>query len=189
MATFGKVVDWILVEIWSNFEEHSLGYPYMNYDLLATQALILKSDGKVLDTAGRVPKFLLNTTNQVRVVVKHRNHLTAISNELFSPDEDIEYDFSNNILQAIHPPYSTYPGLVLRNGVACLWAGDLNENYFIDNQDITLLLAQLRQAILGEYLTGDVNMDGFVDSLDESFITRSNAKYGVFSSAYFFRKR
>jgi len=181
----GKVVDWILVEIWGNFEESGLLVTY--YDLLESQVLLLKTDGTIVDTNNQKAQFLPYLPGNVRIVIKHRNHLSIMTHEM-SFDSDIDYDFSTGIDKAFKSPYSLYDPMVMKDGVACLWAGDLNMDGLMDNLDITNYDIAWRSNIKGSYIFQDVNMDGFVDNLDGSFILK-NAKYNYFSPARLFIKR
>jgi len=182
----GGVVDWIWVEIWSNFEDLLPLITY--YDVLESRALLLKTDGSVVDVNGQKPQFMSYSQESVRLVVRHRNHLSVMSLDIPLDEELIEYDFSTGIGQAFKSPYSLYNPMVMVNGVACLWAGDLNIDGFIDNLDITNYDISWRSGIYGGYFRSDVNMDGIVDNLDGSFILQ-NARFNYFSPIRFFIKR
>jgi len=182
----GEVVDWIWVEVWSNFEDLLPLITY--YDMLESQALLLKTDGSVVDVNGQKPQFMSYSQESVRLVVRHRNHLSVISLEIPFDEELIEYDFSTGIGQAFKSPYSLYDPMVMVNGVACLWAGDLNIDGLIDNLDITNYDIAWRSGIYGDYFISDVNMDGIVDNLDGSFILQ-NARFNYFSPTRLFIKR
>jgi len=181
----GTIVDWILVEIWGNFEVSGI---FTEYDLLESHALLLKPDGSVVDTNGQKPQLILNTDDSVRVVIKHRNHLSVVSNVLFPYNEDIIYDFSTGITQAVKAPLAMYDPMIMYYGLACLWAGDLNMNGFMDHVDMSIFNIEWMAGNFGKYVVSDVNMDGFVNSLDGSFVTR-NTKLGLYSPVYFFRKK
>ena len=186
VAAIGGIVDWILVEIWGEFTASGM---FTNYTLLEQRALLLKTDGSVVDTNGQKPQLMLNTNDSVRVVVKHRNHLSVVSNAIFPFDEDIIYDFSTNVGKALKPPLAIYdPMVVMHNGIACLWAGDLNMNDIMDHVDMSIFNVEWRAGILGEYLTSDVNMDGRINNVDNSFVAR-NTQLGLYSPIYFFIKR
>ena len=181
----GEIVDWILVEIWSNFETSDLFVTH--YDLLESQVLLLKTDGTVVDTNNNKAQFLPYLSGNVRIIVKHRNHLSVMTHEM-SFDSDIDCDFSTGIDKAFKSPYSLYDPMVMRHGVACLWAGDLNMDDLIDNLDVTNYDIGCHLGTNGSYIFQDVNMDGFIDNLDGSFILQ-NARYNYFSPARFFIKR
>jgi len=184
----GKVVDWVLVEIWGNFETI---VPYTLYDLVEVQALLLKPDGRVVDTNGMRPKFKTYSTSDVRIIVKHRNHLAVISNDVLSINssgEIIPYNFSTSQSQAYKLPWSMQEPMEIRHGVACLWAGDLNMNSIIDAGDNMLYYIGYDIPRRNIYTYEDVNMDAMVDSRDAAFILE-NAKRALQSPLiYFFKK-
>jgi len=185
IGPIGEVEDWVLVEIWGNF---SGSFPMITYDLLEQRALLLRPDGTVIDTTGQVPKFLLNTNNPVRVVVKHRDHLAVISNNLFAPDEDIEWDFTVGTNKAIAAPFTLISPMIAISGTTCLWAGDLNGNNIIDAVDATDFHIKLREGVSGIYEDSDFNMDAYVDAFDKEFIS-VNARINLYSSVRYFKKR
>jgi hypothetical protein len=183
----GKVVDWILVEIWANFS--ALG-PLTYYDLLDAKALLLKPDGSVVDTNGQKAKFVSYPNGNVRIIVRHRNHLAVMTPEIpFMANFD--YDFSTAITKADKTIYTAVTPMVMKHGVACLWAGDINylpDNY-INNSDISIFTNDVNDMTLyGKYLKSDVTMDGLIDHADGSFILY-NAKLVFPSPIYYFRKR
>jgi len=185
LGVAGKVVDWILVEIWGNLVLSGMN---TRYDLFEKLPLLLKPDGNVVDTNGLKPKLVVCTDSEVRIVVKHRNHMTVVSSALFPFNEDITYDFSIEITQALRAPLAIYDPMVMYNGLACLWAGDLNMNEFMDNVDMSIFNIDWRTRWIGEYVASDVNMDGMVNNIDNSFIIR-NTKLGLYSPVYFFMKK
>jgi hypothetical protein len=186
----GPVVDWVLVEIWGNFES---AFPYTLYDLVEMQVLLLKPDGRIVDTAGSRPKFNNCTDSDVRIVVKHRNHLSVISNvEYFfnMPNSIVSHNFSTAVTQAYRLPWATQNPQVWRNGVWCLWAGDINlvQDGAINGSDNTLLWAAKTASKINMYTVEDVAMDAWVDSRDEAFVV-DNSKRGLVSSPNFFIER
>jgi hypothetical protein len=180
----GQVVDWILVEIWGNF---SVTGVLTYYDLLESQALLLQPTGYVVAPDGNKPRFKPYLDGDVRIVVKHRNHLSAMSKEI-SLDQDLSYDFSASMDMAFKSPYSTLFPMVIQSGTLSLWAGDLNADNYLNNSDVTLYNIQIIEYPYGVYCVGDVTMDGVIDSADASFILY-NAKLVAPSAAYYFRKR
>jgi len=182
----GAIVDWILVEIWGDFTVNGM---FTNYTLLEQRALLLKPNGLVVDTTGKKPQFV-PFEGDVRIVVKHRNHLSVASSELlaFSDKDTVTWDFSTGVDKALKPPLAIYDPMILQYGVACLWAGDLNMNGFKDHVDMSIFNIIWKSNIFGQYMVVDVNMDGTINNLDNSFVTR-NIKLGLYSPVYFFIKR
>ena len=191
----GKVVDWVWVEIWSNFAQSTdPGYEdFILYDVIEQQAFLLKTDGTIVDVDGNMPKFRPYYGNKVRIVVKHRNHLSVMSRkELdFLGNDILPYDFTTGTNQALGHIYENYPPMRMYSevGVSCLWAGDLNQDDMIEPSDISMYEYGWRASMYGNYnILQDVNMDGFVNSKDGAFILQ-NFKYSVFSPAAYYIKR
>jgi len=186
VSAIGEIVDWILVEIWGDLTVNGM---FTDYTLLAQRALLLKPDGSVVDTTGQKPQFI-PFEGDVRIMVKHRSHLSVISSELltFSGKDTVIWDFSTGIDKALKPFLATYDPMILQYGVASLWAGDLNMNDIIDHVDMSIFNMAWKSNTLGQYMAADINMDGAVNSIDLSFVTQ-NTKLGLYSPMYFFRKR
>ena len=185
----GAVVDWIWVEIWTNFEPYPIPFQniYTYYEVLESRVLLLKPDGTIVDTNGRKPQFYSYTSDKVRIAVKHRNHLSVLSN-LVSFDSNLKYDFSEAVDKAYKLPWATFGAQVWRNGAACLWAGDVNMNEAIDSGDNTLYFLGANENKSGSYSPEDVNMDGVIDARDGAFILE-NSKKALNSSQLFFIKK
>ena len=182
----GLVTDWILVEIWGDFTPGI--YPITYYQLFESRALLLQPDGKVVDIAGNKPKFDFVYGTDIRVVVKHRNHLAVISSKLFSGTKDIIYNFSTATTQAISALMTLQLPQVNAYGKYSMWAGEYNNNNILDAVDATFLLIQIREENHNEYNAGDVNMDGLVDGDDELFI-KHNTKIGLYGPLRYFIKK
>ena len=189
LGVAGKIVDWILVEIWANFGPN-INPLLTNYDLLEAKALLLKPDGSVVDTTGKKAKFTSYPDGNVHIVVRHRNHLAVMSQEVpFITNFD--YSFADGVEQAYQSPNTTRPPMVMRHGVACLWAGELNLNpdHTLNNTDVTVYNLELGDyTAFGKYLKSDVTMDGLVNERDATFIL-DNAKRLINSPVFYFRKR
>jgi hypothetical protein len=150
-----------------------------------------------VDTNGNHPKFN-PTANDARIVIKHRNHLSVISSALLSFNSEQIYDFSEDVSKAMKVTGARYEPMAIRNGVACLWAGDIwnglpNDGtlHFINSTDVTRYYDPIRSDIgykVGDYLFEDLNMDGMLDDGDEAFVV-SNARQNTQSPALYFIKR
>jgi len=87
---------------------------------------------------------------------------------------------------------------VLRQGKACLWAGDIwngtsadGTRNIINNLDITRHYVPMRSTtgyLVGSYMFEDVNMDGIIDDGDSAFVIY-NGKQNTQSPLYFCIKR
>ncbi|MCL2290125.1 MAG: hypothetical protein FWC34_05385 [Bacteroidetes bacterium] len=162
-----EVVDWVLVEIWTNL--NPLTY---TYDFLESRALLLRVDGSVVDVNGELPEFNASSSN-VHIVVKHRNHMAVMSsaNLVFRTDT-VEYDFSTGINKAYSLPLPTLPDqMIMKNGVATLIAGDLNMDYVINATDVNIFNNTFYFVSgLWRYVVTDINLDGVIDAADSSLI-------------------
>jgi len=193
----GKVVDWVLVEIMTNFESFTLdGIQYTYYDLLESRALLLKPDGSVVDTNGNKPQFQPYSDHKVRIAIKTRNHLSVISSELLDFDSDVKYDFSENVTKALKLSWASYPAMIEKNGVACLYGGDVWNGLptdrtinIINAVDIDRYNTKILSVWnLGDYMFEDVNMDAMLDSGDGTYII-TNARQIIQSPLLYYIKR
>jgi len=196
-GTAGKVVDWVLVEIMTNFESFTLdGIQYTYYDLLESRALLLKPDGSVVDTNGNKPLFQPYSTRKVRIAIKTRNHLSVISSELLDFDSDVRYDFSENVTKALKLSWASYSAMIEKNGVACLYGGDVWNGLptdrtinIINAVDIDRYNTKILSAWnLGDYMFEDVNMDAMIDSGDGTYII-TNGRQIIQSPLLYYIKR
>ena len=181
-----EVVDWILVEIWSNFNESTY-----TYDSLEARALLLQVDGSVVDVNGELPKFNIQQ-DDVRIVVRHRNHLTVASSiELpFSISGIIEYDFSTGIDKAYTLPFPGVPNqMTMKHGVACLWAGSLKMDHVLNATDINIFNNYF-YFVSGSwiYTRSDLDKNGIVDGADSALILDNFYLRSVYSVLRFFTK-
>ncbi len=176
----GKIVDWIKVEIWSSV---NMG----NYTRTVSQskALLLRPDGTVVDENGQIPSFN-PISGPVRIVVKHRCHLAVMSKEISSFTGNITYDFSSALTQAPKIELATDPDfLVLKNGVYCLRAGDVNKDGYVDSTDRTSSYNDYKNNEYDKYINTDINMDGYVDSTDYTIVINAYSQ-SLYSALFYF---
>ena len=155
------IVDWVVVELRS---ENSIITP------LATHAALLQRDGDVVAMDGTSPVLFLVPNGQYYVVVRHRNHLGAmtatpknLSNQPFL------VDFTNPDLQLYGTNSCYYNGTV-----RSLWLGNTNTDKHVifqgANNDRDLIFFKVLTApgnlspsinyIVEGYWNTDVNLDG-----------------------------
>jgi hypothetical protein len=183
----GEVADWILVEIWGNIDMSSPTFQY-TYDLVASRALLLQPNGMVVDTNGQAPRFLPYLDSEVRIVVKHRDHVAVISSAAMNFEAGyLSYDFSTGLNKALKFDFSIEESMVMDNTgtIACLWAGDLKTGNFINYIDVTIFNSAIGD--WGSYMIPDMNMDGAVNYLDGTYVLYNSGR-GLFSPVYFFKK-
>jgi len=181
----GKIVDWVLVEIWGNFAQTSGAgnEDFTDYDLLQSKALLLRTDGTMIDVNGKNPVF--TGSGDVRVCVKHRNHLAGLT--VLKNFSELNFDFSdiNNIQEAM---YEDSTQLIKHNGKYCLYGGDMNNDFYIDATDSSLFNIAKPSQVVNTYNKYDVNMNGVLDDSDSKMISTNTAK-SVYSSITYFNKR
>ncbi|MGG7663622.1 hypothetical protein [Dyadobacter sp. BHUBP1] len=162
----GEVVDWVLVEVRSGSSPQTV---------LQSKSLLLKPDGSIVDRNGQVPTFNPQS-GSVRLAIKHRNHLTVLSNPImnFGAGASLSYDFTTSLSQASNA-FGDPPQMVQKNGMWCMLPGDLNamQDFFVDGVDGSFLKVQFKADVYNTYDRADINMDGFVDGVDGSLFNTS----------------
>ncbi|WP_439558103.1 hypothetical protein [Dyadobacter sp.] len=167
VATAGKVVDWIKVE---------LRKPNSPYDIIETRSLLLKSDGTLVQPDGSAPKFG-QLTHDFRVTLKHRNHLLVLSNVIDENNsEAYSYDFSPASELAYVPDALYHAQLALTGGKWSMWAGDCDQDGGIDVTDHNKVKVAGGKSLTNVYDSSDLNLDGKVDASDLALMQASNAK-------------
>jgi hypothetical protein len=154
-------VDWVLVQLRDAIDAASAG----SGTTLATQAAFLLSDGSIVGLNGeRLHFFNTSISQNLFVVIYHRNHLGIMSNSAVTTIDDIHtYDFTTGVDQV-------YGGINghkdLGSGVWGMVAGDGNGNGLIQNSDETAVWV----VDLGSsgYLGGDFDMNGLSQNSDET---------------------
>lgn len=157
----GTVVDWVKVEI------RDAGDPSL---VLQMRSLLLRADGHIVDVDGTVPVFT-GSGAAARAAVLHRNHLAILSNDIpAGVFKGIKaYDFTTAITQAANP-FGDPAQMVLKHDKWCLWAGDVNQDRFIDGSDKGLVNFNIAQNIDETYNPFDINLDAFIDGSDKGIL-------------------
>ena len=123
----------------------------------------------------------------MRIVIGHRNHLSVMSNNIAGFTVSQAYDFTTALTQAArYYPYDSSP-MVSKNGVWCMWPGDLDGNGVINTSDVTLLNVDFNKGstLRGTYAISDLNMDGAVNSADVVNIDDSSKQIARSPVSYF----
>jgi len=109
------------------------------------------------------------------IVISHRNSIQTWSKYPVSFNQDtINYVFSDNIQKAYNN------NLKLVTDKYCIYAGDINQDGFVDSGDMTILDNESNQFVMG-YNPSDINGDVFTDSGD---IGMADNNIYTFTSAY-----
>jgi hypothetical protein len=128
----------------------------------------------VIDTSGvaiiSFPAAVVG--NSYYIVVKHRNSLETWSASVVLMGTTTSYDFSSAATQA-------YGGNLVNlglSGVFGIYAGDINQDGFIDGNDFTDVDNDNSNFASG-YLYTDTNGDGFVDGNDFTLIDNNGSMF------------
>ena len=165
-ATGQRIVDWVLVEI-------RTGDPMTGQTVVQQTPALLRDDGAVLSgTSGGTVGFAGLSAGSYDVVVRHRNHLAAmtLAAQSLTPGMTMAYDFTTALSQA----YGTAPMTLASDGAAVLWAGDGNGDGQITAPDFNAYSAATASGATG-YELADYTMDGQVTAPDFNRYSASTA--------------
>jgi hypothetical protein len=160
------VVDWILIEL---RDAASVTDADASTTLVSMAGLLLK-DGSVVSVDGSTALNTgeLSITNNLYLVVKHRNHADVITSIGLSNLNDVfTYDFTTAATQA----YGSSSLSEVATGVYALWQGDINADATVKyggaDNDASVIYnsidgnSSVINTLTGYYIE-DVNMDGTV---------------------------
>jgi hypothetical protein len=155
-----NVVDWILVEL----RDAATAATATPATRIARQAAFMLKDGSIVGLDGTsILQFNNSITQQLFVVIYHRNHLGIMSaNQLVQTGDNYTFDFSSGAGQA-HGGSSAQKEVV--PGVWAMIAGDGDANGIINMND-KLTEWQLQAGNKG-FMSQDYNMDGQVNNQDK----------------------
>ncbi|MBL7105476.1 MAG: agmatine deiminase family protein [Bacteroidales bacterium] len=168
------VVDWVLIEL-RDTTEAALA---TGETMIARQAVFLLNNGIIVgldgDTCSEArPCFSTRITNNLFVVIWHRNHLGIMSaNPLTESGGVYTYDFTTGSGQA----YGSLPQKEIVLGIWGLYSGDGNCDGYINGSDKSNIWES--QAGTAGYFTGDFNMDCNVDNNDKNDVWKPNEGMG-----------
>ncbi|MEZ5195523.1 MAG: LamG domain-containing protein [Bacteroidales bacterium] len=168
------VVDWIGLELRDAPDINSA----TESTAIGGGAFFLLKDGSIVGLDGSsLPTFDGEVSQQLFVVIWHRNHLPVISAyPLIETGGIYTYDFTTGITQA----YGDSDGYKQwENGVAVMVAGDGDADGYILSSDKTSVWTF--QAAKNGYFSGDFNMDTQVNNVDKNNIWIPNNDYGYSS--------
>ncbi|MBN1340171.1 MAG: hypothetical protein JXA03_12655, partial [Bacteroidales bacterium] len=165
------VVDWVLIELRDAPDAASA----TGATVLARRAGFLHNNGTVTGTDGTsLMQFTETITNQLLVVVRHRNHISIMSGDYLQNNAGIcSWDFTSGINQA-------YGGgnahKQIAPGIWGMTGADGNADNQINNGDKNDVWAG--QAGSGGYKSGDFNLDAQVNNGDKNDIWVPNTGLG-----------
>jgi parallel beta-helix repeat protein len=154
-----NVVDWVLVELRDAANAASAG----SGAIIDSKAGFLLKDGSIVDINGTSTlAFASNVSQNLFVVIYHRNHLKVMSNNALTQSGGVyTYDFSTGISQA----YGNDEKMV--SGKAVIYGGDASGNGEIGSDDAAIWLNEVGTS---GYLKTDVTFDGQSDNKDKNDI-------------------
>lgn len=166
------VVDWVLVELRETSGDASTA---TNATMIARQVAFLLNDGSVVGLDGSsILDFELSITQNLYVVLWHRNHLNVMSSSSLTEVGGIySYDFTTGSDQA----YGGSTGhKEIGTGVWGMVGGDGNADGQVNNQDKNEVWTV--QVGMSGYLAGDFNLDAQVSNQDKNDIWIPNVGKG-----------
>jgi hypothetical protein len=155
-----NVVDWVLVEL----RDATSAANATSATRIARQAALLLNNGNIVATDG-TPSLLFTSsaTNNLYVVIHHRNHLSILSaNAVTLSGDTYIYDFRMPAGKA----YGTNSQKELTDGYWGMWVGDANGNGIIGTDD--LIPAWKSNAGKMGYYPADLNFDRQVNNRDKN---------------------
>lgn len=167
-----NVVDWILVELRETTGDASTATADK---MIACQAGFLLDNGEICSIDGISDlRFNITVTDNLYVVIWHRNHLGIMSAMPLSELGGIyTYDFSTG-------SDKVYGGALgykmLTTGIWGMYAGDGDADGQVTNNDKNLVWKA--QVGLSGYYSGDFNMDSQVSNIDKNSVWKPNAGKG-----------
>jgi hypothetical protein len=149
LAAHPDIVDWVLVEIRNNLTPGSR---------IATKALLLRSDGNIVDLDGKsLPVLSGVSAGNYFLVVNHRNHLAIISKTSTPLSlNSVQYDFTSTYLKS----YGVNPIKKMTNNKWAMFTGDADGNGSVSTSDWNIYYRS--ETGQSGYLKSDWNMDGTV---------------------------
>jgi hypothetical protein len=156
------VVDWVLIDLRETTGDASTATADKS---IAKRAAFILKDGSIKDIDGTsYPEFSESVTNNLFVVICHRNHLAVISNNPVTISGGIgNYNFTTGEFQALG---GSAGHKLLTTGIWGMMAGDSNGDGIIN--DIDRLNYWKLDAGGRGYGSTDFSMDSQIDNLDKN---------------------
>jgi hypothetical protein len=159
VAMPANVVDWVLIELRDATSAANASLATR----IARKAGLLLTNGNIVATDGVSPLFFTNSvSNNLFVVIHHRNHLAILSaNALTQTGGIYTYDFSTASAQA----FGSNAEKQLATGIWGMYCGDANGNGTIEIGDLTP--AWKSNAGKTGYFPADLNFNRQVNNSDK----------------------
>jgi hypothetical protein len=164
-------VDWVLVECRRPVSK--LPADASSSTSIGRKAGFLLSNGTIVNPDGVTPiSFDITKQDASFIVVRHRNHLPAMS--VLIPS-NATGSFANDFTQLANvyknPSAASNPVVLLSgaSGKYGFWAGDANKNGAVNATDVSAVKLAISQAVTG-YQLSDVNLSNAVNATDVSLV-------------------
>jgi hypothetical protein len=166
-----QLVDWILIELRDAPDALSA----TTSATVARKAAFVKNDGTIVGIDGSdILSFELNISQQLFVVIHHRDHLAVMSAVPLSETDGIySYDFTTSASQ-VHGGTAGYKEL--QTGLWGMVGGDANADGIINQADKSG--SWMIQAGLQAYSANDFSLDSQIDNKDKNNIWLPNINAG-----------
>ncbi len=144
---------------------------YNSGEIIASQAVLLKNDGTLLNTEqDEQITFPAPPDSSYYLSIHHRGHLPVVSYRALSHGE--AFDFTTGVSQAMGVEQ-----LILKSGIAALISGDYDQNSLINNLDFNLW--SQNPAAVNIYLPTDGDGNTILNNLDFNLWVGNGSKIGV----------
>ena len=165
------MVDWILVEA-------RTGTPNLSgaagTTVVETLVGILLETGDVVGTDGTPLRFTnLVQGNDYHFGIRHRNHLSVLTNTAITASPQMSYDFTTDVDMA----FGVDQQKMTSNGKAVVFAGNANGDNVIQTTDYDSWSQQ--PAAINVYQSTDFNLDGIIQATDYDQWFVNKAKLGI----------
>jgi len=164
------VVDWVLVEFRDAVDAASAD----ELTIIQQQVAFLLKDGSIVDLDGFSNiQFTASVSQQLYVVIRHRNHIDIISS---NPLTDAGGIYTYNFTSAIDKVYGGATGYKdLASGAFGMAGGDADADGTVNGSDKTAWAVETGKTA---YLYEDQNLDGQVNNIDKNdvWVTNNNSK-------------
>lgn len=160
-----NIIDWVLVQLRTS----------ASGDSVASRSALLLKDGSIVADDGLTTYIMMNSgTDDYFIVVKHRNHLSIMSDEVhaLSTGSSILYDFSTG-----KNKYYGSDADSLDSGVYGMFTGDATGNDQVQNSDKNVTWRN--QVGLAGYREADFDLNGQVQNSDKNVYWRANVGKGT----------
>lgn len=167
-----NMVDWLLIEARE-------GTPALTGQratiTIETEVGILLSDGSIIGLDGLGIRFNnLDSETSYHFCIRHRNHLDIVTANPIFPSENMEFDLTVDVSQALG---SFQMKWLEDDGKAVMFAGDLTSDGVIQTTDYDTWAAE--PAALGVYNPIDASLDGVIQVTDYDLWFFNKAKIGA----------